>query len=243
MSFITYTTENGHKWGEFTEDAKIWRHHYVAIYDWTTMKLFIDNVQDATTYTQNWNIRTNSNTNLVIWAEYNKTNNQDGKIDDVRIYNYALTTWQINQLYNTTITKYSTWLRWLNATQIWLNEWTYTYQACAEDFDWLTGCTNTQTYTVDTISPFIEHLSPENGTGIYPDTTIDILRSGNDWSWIWISGYNYQIYRWENSVWEDLASGHTNNTGLTINGLLLPKGDNVCPFLFRPRQKQRVCCI
>jgi len=94
-----------------------------------------------------------------IWRRMQNGNYLDifltNKLDDIRVYNYSLTSWQIAQIYNTTVTKYSTGLRGLDVIQTGLADGTYTYQSCAEDQATNTGCTETRNFTVDTTDPYI----------------------------------------------------------------------------------------
>jgi hypothetical protein len=79
-------------------DTQGW-HHVVGTYDGTTQKIFLDGVQDTTTST--WSGALNSvNNDLVIGnrsAGYDIPFN--GKVDEVRVYNTALTAAEIQSLY------------------------------------------------------------------------------------------------------------------------------------------------
>ncbi len=72
-------------------------HHYVATFDGDLMKLYIDGLLKSSKDTSLTNIRDSANP-LQIGKGY--TSQLNGQIDDVRIYNYALTAEQIRQLYN-----------------------------------------------------------------------------------------------------------------------------------------------
>ena len=98
LQFYTYTS--GQVGGSFSTGALDGWHHYVARYDGSEMSLYIDGVKDSTTFSQSGNISNSSNaTSLIIGAEYDETGNQDGSIDDVRIYDRALSSDEITRLY------------------------------------------------------------------------------------------------------------------------------------------------
>jgi hypothetical protein len=78
-------------------------HHIVATYDGTVKKLFINGVQDASVLSTTGALATTTNP-LLVGAYYNAAVYSSyfiGNIDDVSIYNYALTPTQITEHYQT----------------------------------------------------------------------------------------------------------------------------------------------
>jgi hypothetical protein len=84
--------------GSATVGTNEW-HHLAAVYDGNVQKLYIDGHLDAT---QSWNGGIASDDFDVLIGENSEQSNRcfDGLIDDVRVYNYALTENQIKALAN-----------------------------------------------------------------------------------------------------------------------------------------------
>jgi uncharacterized repeat protein (TIGR01451 family) len=79
-------------------------HHYVGTYDGDKVKLYIDNVLQSTIDDTDGTIDTDNSGILRIGAHPTLTENAfDGIIDDVMIYNYAISPEQIDALYNNRI--------------------------------------------------------------------------------------------------------------------------------------------
>jgi len=72
--------------------------HTVLIYNGSSVKLYINGILDPTTGSL---IGTSSASGFNFGTNYNRTNNWfNGQIDDIRFYNYALTSEQIKTVYN-----------------------------------------------------------------------------------------------------------------------------------------------
>ena len=76
--------------------ANVW-HHLAYTYDGTTHILYIDGVEQATSTSVG---QTGTVTSVQIGAASNYSEYFNGRIDEVRIYNTALTAAQISALYN-----------------------------------------------------------------------------------------------------------------------------------------------
>ncbi|NOQ55625.1 MAG: hypothetical protein GQ477_02340, partial [Nanohaloarchaea archaeon] len=127
-------------------------HHYALTYNGSNQKLYLyGNQTNSTSLTGN--INTNAN-NLTIGKYFN------GIIDEVRIYNRALTAEEINASYNAGLYR-------LEANLTDLEEGAYTYTAYAQDEMGNLNNTETRTLTVDTIPPYsintCQSLTIENG--------------------------------------------------------------------------------
>jgi hypothetical protein len=70
--------------------------HVASTYDGTTIRIYVNGVEDNTV-NRSFNIGTAKN-DLTIGAQENETNLFKGSIDDIRIYNYALSTSEISDL-------------------------------------------------------------------------------------------------------------------------------------------------
>ena len=98
-----FLTETGSNWGTTilssatTLTPNTW-YHVVATYDGTTKRLYVNGVQDPNTVTTSGSI-TNAGLSPTIGARGAGLDESSGKIDEVRIYNRALSPAEIKQLY------------------------------------------------------------------------------------------------------------------------------------------------
>ena len=79
-------------------------YHIVGVYDGSNFLLYVNGVLDNTTSATGFNINTaasdTSSSNLLIGDSYRATENFDGKISNVSIWNTALTASQVREIYN-----------------------------------------------------------------------------------------------------------------------------------------------
>ena len=80
---------------DFTYTTKTW-YHIVALFDGTTAKLYANNTMIGSSDKASWNTTLDS---LFIGSQCNKMKYHNGKIDELGIWNRALTTEEINKLY------------------------------------------------------------------------------------------------------------------------------------------------
>ncbi|MCK5176788.1 MAG: LamG domain-containing protein, partial [Candidatus Aenigmarchaeota archaeon] len=122
-------------------------HHVVGTYDGTTMKIYIDGNLEDTNTDFSGNLSTNDG-NVRIGADYQATpdNFFKGTIDEVLIWNRALSPEEINASYNVGLYRLE-----INYTD--LEEGSYTYIAYVQDLAGNLNQTGTRTVTIDTIDP------------------------------------------------------------------------------------------
>lgn len=73
-------------------------HHLVGTYDGTTVKLYLDGIQQTSTHTQSGNIDTDTLNSVEIGRNSAGSTFMKGSLDDVRVYNYALTAQQVKSV-------------------------------------------------------------------------------------------------------------------------------------------------
>jgi len=136
------------------------RHYVVGTInrDQKLLSLYINNILIAT-----WDITDigDASTNIPFaiamldrWAYGSATEWFIGRIDEPRVYNRALTSWEISQLYLSNFAKYDTWSREFSSNQTGLTDnTTYYYSGCAGDLVGNTWCTETRNITYDWTIP------------------------------------------------------------------------------------------
>jgi len=88
LSSTLFNSTNYNKW-----------YHLVGVWDGTYAKIYINGTLEGTSTAGSGNVGA-ANSNINIGQGVSSTRQFNGLIDDVRIYNYALTQEQIKQLYN-----------------------------------------------------------------------------------------------------------------------------------------------
>ena len=127
---------------------RIWTQIIVTIDDNLHGKLF-QNWELIAEWT--WTSEIEQSTNdLRIWkCQYYSNCTFSWQIDDVRIYNRVLSDDEIWNLYSINIAKHTNEKWSFTVSRTWLNDWKYTYRACAEDKSNLTWCTEYRDYYVN----------------------------------------------------------------------------------------------
>lgn len=122
---------------------------------------FVDGVNygsDAFAYTDT------TSHNFFAGSRYSVNNAYDfnGQIDDIRIYNYAMTQEDLEHIYNTDIQKTSSTERTITTPESNLSQGAHSYQTCAENAALGTGCTETRNYYIPSFD-----ISKTANTGTY----------------------------------------------------------------------------
>jgi hypothetical protein len=176
-------------------------HHYVGTYDGDKVKLYIDNVLQTIIDDTDGTIDTDNSDILRIGAHPTLTENAfNGTIDDVMIYNYAISQEQIQALYNNRIdlivsnetTSGETW----NAT--------ITPNDGYQDGETLWG---NSLEIIEGVAPIVSLISPENGT-ILRVTSVELNVSAID---------NSNL---ENcTLWTNISGAWAQNTTESFTGI------------------------
>ncbi len=97
-----YDGDTGNLQSSTLMTASTW-HHVVYTWDGTTRKIYLNGVEDASDSSGNLNDVTK---NTVIGARYAGSSHHDGKIDELYIYDKALTSDQIYRLYSQSVSSF-----------------------------------------------------------------------------------------------------------------------------------------
>jgi hypothetical protein len=120
-----------------TPQTWVW-YHAVCVYDWTKMKLYV-NWEYQNEWTATLKIWPDP---LTIWVFYTPSNLYfDWLIDNVFVYNRALSTGEIDLLYRSNLNKFtaSSWL--FTDERMCMVNWTYNYTGIVSDLLWNTNST------------------------------------------------------------------------------------------------------
>ncbi len=131
-------------------------HHYALTYSGSYQKLYIDGAL-ANSSALSGAISTNTN-NLTIGKLFS------GTIDEVRIYNRALTADEIKMHYYSNLQKFNSTQYYFYSNITNLTQGTYTYYGWANDTAGQSNSTGTRTLTVDYSAPTVTLNLPQNNT-------------------------------------------------------------------------------
>lgn len=112
-----------------TLQTGIW-YHILWTKKWNTLNIYINWILDKTLDCLSWY-------SIFTWNIWNTTINLwiSWYIDDILIYNRALSSWEVTQLYKSTLTKYDTNKRWFSINNSCLIDGTYSYSITATDMN------------------------------------------------------------------------------------------------------------
>ncbi|NOR84865.1 hypothetical protein GQ473_02000, partial [archaeon] len=149
-------------------------HHIVGVFDGTNVSIYLDgNLEDTMDATSVGNIDT-SNNDLIIGSTntYTLGNLWNGTLDEVRLWNRALSEEEINASYNTRFYR-------LENNFTGLSDGTYKYTAYVQDLAGNINNTETRTLIIDITPPQIIIYSPENIT-YYDIIQVDLNVSADE---------------------------------------------------------------
>lgn len=191
----TYTMTSG--------NIYLWQWHHLALTYQTEdiMTMYLDGELMATRSTvgiesfAGWGGIKENTVFQIGWSSlWGNPRNMSGYIDEVRVYKRALSSGDIQNLYNSNLTKINSgeWLYTVNQTG--LVEWTYIYETSVTDL-WDTNVTNVESLVVDSTTPVITYTGSDSyitGDSINIQTTI--LENNLTDINIWREWNNYSIY-------------------------------------------------
>ena len=182
-----------------TSEYETWKwNHTTIVYDRDNkMSLFVNwdlKWETDISWYENNNI---TNSNILLWWRWYRY--LSWSIDEIRIYNKALSTGEILQLYNSNLSKTDTNKRQFTSLQTGLTEWFYTYLSTVTDNVGNTASTETRTITIDQTGPeviFTGSTPADNSTisgnhfsgfAEITETNLSSFTRNRDWT-------NYPIY-------------------------------------------------
>ena len=143
-------------------------HHVVLTYDGATAMIYVDGSAHGSA---SGNIPYNTAYDNYIGMRGDGSS-FNGSIDDVQIYNRALSSDEVASLYDASANQYS-------HTFTGLSNGDYTFKTYAEDLAGNVSSTTPRTFNVDTTTPSVSVTSPTNNT-TYSTTSININTSATD---------------------------------------------------------------
>jgi hypothetical protein len=135
-------------------------HFAVAVYDGTNITLYVDGLFRSTG-------NPDGSENTVLSSSYVGNSNGlfNGSLDEVKIWNRALSADEIKQQYTSNLYKYDMdkWNLYVNEGEP-LGSANYTYLGCAKDIAGNENCTEERTIELSGIAPNVTIIGPANGT-------------------------------------------------------------------------------
>ena len=177
-------------------DATKWNHIVVSLNNWT-ISYYVNGIKltnwsnDSWAWTNNWTWR--------VWMRNNSTNLPypfSWYVDEIRVYNRALTSWEIQTLYRSNLAKTDVDKWTYTILQTWLTNGTHRYTWYVKDVVWYTVSTG-RTLIVDLLAPTVSISSNGSWMCVWPDTVYTITWTFSEavtgvYTWI-ISTINWNI--------------------------------------------------
>ncbi|AKG91304.1 WD40-like repeat protein [Geoglobus ahangari] len=177
--FTFHLTAAGGGWKNLPSTVKpqagVW-YHVVGTYDGKTQRIYINGVLNNEV-NDTFTINTNSYPLTIGYKVALDNSYLNGVVDDVRIYNRALTPEEVKMLYYSTLWKHNDtdWFFYTNITN--LSEGKYTYYALANDTVGNRNASKTLVNVIDTTPPQISVAAPST---IYRATSANITVTVTD---------------------------------------------------------------
>jgi len=161
----------------------IWQwHHVVMVHDWNDVLMYMDWIY-KTKLSNVWSLYNAPTTDLLMWSS-----KFSGYLDEVRMYDRALTADEVSVLYRSNLSKISTnkWLYTINYT--WVADWQHTYGWEVVDVVWQSTWIS-RTINIDTVVPVCTiNVNPMWCTSGNVTLSWIVTEVNNSWySWTWWS--------------------------------------------------------
>lgn len=190
------------------------RYNIVMTRNSTTVTLFVNNnqiaqISSAASFGTGTSSYIGSETSQGAWFNW--------AIDEVRVYNRALSTDEINTLYNSNLNKYTTNKRTFILDTSWINSWIFRYTGYVNDIFGNSFSTWRQIGRDITGPSQVTLISPINGVTITTGQ-VALIRS---WATDDVSGISWYIYEISNdNVFSTIVlSGFKTTTGVNLSGV------------------------
>ena len=170
----------------YKPDAWVW-HHVVCVVNWNTMTMYVDGVNRTSASLSSMGARSTITNPIYVWRQPSyKT--FPWQIDEIRVYNRALSTNEIGELYRWNLSKTSTNTWTYTTAYTWLADGTYVYGWTAVDMVWQSA-TISRTINIDTTKPICTiaqnpvATTQTNGNVTLTATVTEINKDKYSWTW------------------------------------------------------------
>jgi len=202
---------DGTNYREFTGTAIAtgWHHIVAVIASSTDMRIYVDGIQQSGTYAGTATTLTPNTKKCLIGADSTTAEFFNSIIDEVRIWNRALSAEEINASYNT-----GAYRLYHNFTS--LADGNYSYYAQTIDLAGNINQTETRTLAIDTTAPSITNMtiSPSAAADVDPNVNINVTVNVTDAT----AGVNTVILRYWN---------YSTNVSTSLNVIMSSAGGNL----------------
>src|SRR3989339_904311 len=189
-------------------------YHIAASWNSTTKCVFTNGLQSECVQSTIMPENTLTNTVIQLGMTYNSNYPFNGSIDDVMIFNRALSTQEIQALYNA-----GSYRLYNNFTN--LTDGDYTFKAYAYDEAGNMNFTETRTITVDTIAPNVTINLPQNTTYISATTIFNATATDTN-------GVSACVYSLDNALNKSMINTFGNEWNAT--NLSMTEGIHIVKF-------------
>jgi hypothetical protein len=207
-------------------------------YNWSELRLYV-NGQEVAAWTSTLWVGSPASYNSAIWWMWMApwTYEFSWTIDEFRLYNRSLTSWEVNQLYKSNLNKFSTWQYFFTTTYTWMADGTYYYTWTAID-SVNNSSTTWRNLTIDSTAPMIVFTwsNPWQNTTWTTNNFTWQLQITELWTWLsqfvyTFNGTPYSVYDsglllmmnfdnvsalWENSTTAKAISQYNNAWTITL---------------------------
>jgi len=225
----TWTNDTQKDLKRLAYKPSLWEwHHIVCTIEWNSMKMYVDGILVKTANLSGMNTRSVIDNPIYIW-KHQQYKTFTWQIDEVRVYNRALSASEIEELYRWNLSRLSTDKWTYTASYTWLDDWTYVYGWTVTDVAWQSASVS-RTINIDTTKPTCTISQvPASWTWTSGSVTITanvIEQYPSAWSWTWWDslrgGYpeSYVVSQnWTENFYTIDYAGNTWSCSITVENI------------------------